>query len=136
MGGGWACGRLARRHVGARRCSCCPARRVQASGSWRAASAAPVAAATPWYPATGLLVSRSRPKGSGLHAQQFIPAGLSALPACSAQDLDKLQPGGFYLDRHLQPKHLPLAGTKYSAADVDRLWEVLEKLAAPALPLP
>lgn len=52
------------------------------------------------------------------------------------QDLDKLQPGGFYLDRQLQPKHLPLAGTKYSAADVDRLWEVLEKLAAPALPLP
>lgn len=50
------------------------------------------------------------------------------------QDGDKLEPGGFYLDRHPQAKHLPLAGTKYGSADVDRLWAALEGMAAPALP--
>jgi len=50
------------------------------------------------------------------------------------QDASKLQPGGFYLDRRPQGKHLPLGGTKYSSADVDRLWDTLEGMAAPALP--
>ncbi|PSC75392.1 dehydrogenase reductase SDR family member 12 [Micractinium conductrix] len=50
------------------------------------------------------------------------------------QDATALQPGAFYLDRQPQAKHLPLSGTKYSAADVDRLWAALQPLAAPALP--
>ncbi len=50
------------------------------------------------------------------------------------QDDSKLQPGGFYLDHQPQAKHLPLAGTSYSSADVDRLWTALAQLAAPALP--
>lgn len=55
--------------------------------------------------------------------------------ACSSvQDAAKLQPGAFYLDRQPQPKHLPLAGTKYTAADVDALWRQLEAMATPAMP--
>ena len=56
------------------------------------------------------------------------------MPAALLQDSAKLQPGAFYLDRQPQPKHLALAGTKYSPADVDRLWAQLEAMAAPALP--
>lgn len=52
------------------------------------------------------------------------------------QDASQLQPGGFYLDRQPQAKHLALAGTKYGSADVDALWSALEALAAPALPAP
>lgn len=54
--------------------------------------------------------------------------------ACMLQDESKLQPGGFYLDRQPQAKHLPLAGTGYTSAQVDRLWAALEQLAAPAMP--
>lgn len=50
------------------------------------------------------------------------------------EDAAKLQPGAFYLDRQPQPKHLPLAGTKYTAADVDALWRQLEAMATPAMP--
>lgn len=56
------------------------------------------------------------------------------LTLCLLQDMDKLQPGALYLDRQPQSKHLPLSGTKYSSADVDRLWAALETLAVPALP--
>lgn len=58
----------------------------------------------------------------------------SFLSPATLQDGSKLEPGAFYLDRQLQSKHLPLAGTGYSSADVDRLWAALEKLAAPAMP--
>jgi hypothetical protein len=51
------------------------------------------------------------------------------------QDAGKLQPGAFYLDRRQQPKHLPLGGTSYSGADVDVLWQKLEAMALPALPV-
>ncbi|KAL4855323.1 Dehydrogenase/reductase SDR family member 12 [Chlorella vulgaris] len=50
------------------------------------------------------------------------------------EDGGKLEPGAFYLDRRPQHKHLALAGTKYSAADVDALWIKLEGMAAPAMP--
>lgn len=43
-------------------------------------------------------------------------------------------PPSLLLLLRLQAKHLPLSGTKYSAADVDRLWAALQPLAAPALP--
>ena len=61
---------------------------------------------------------------------------LHAAPAVPLQDGATLQPGAFYLDRQPQPKHLALAGTKYSPADVDRLWAKLEAMAAPGLPTP
>jgi dehydrogenase/reductase SDR family protein 12 len=51
------------------------------------------------------------------------------------EDAGKLQPGAFYLDRRQQPKHLPLGGTSYSGADVDVLWQKLEAMALPALPV-
>lgn len=70
--------------------------------------------------------------------EQPRPLQASQAPAClhspHRQDADKLEPGAFYLDRRPQAKHLLFAGTKYSAADVDRLWAALELLAAPALP--
>lgn len=69
--------------------------------------------------------------------QRDQETGKVTLHTCSlfpVQDMDKLQPGAFYLDRQPHSKHLPLSGTKYTSADVDRLWEALEKLAAPALP--
>lgn len=50
------------------------------------------------------------------------------------QDMDKLEPGAFYLDRSPQSKHLMLAGTRYKPEAVDRLWERLGAMAAPALP--
>lgn len=50
------------------------------------------------------------------------------------QDMEKLEPGAFYLDRSPQAKHLALAGTRYAPAAVDRLWERLGEMAAPALP--
>ena len=50
------------------------------------------------------------------------------------QDSDKLEPGAFYLDRRPQAKHLALAGTRYTPAQVDTLWARLEAMAAPAVP--
>ena len=45
------------------------------------------------------------------------------------QDPSKLENGGLYLDRQVQAKHLWLGGTKYSEADVDRLWARLCDMA-------
>lgn len=47
-----------------------------------------------------------------------------------AQDESKLEGGAFYLDRAPQPKHLPLGGTSYSSAQVDKLWQELESMVA------
>jgi hypothetical protein len=49
-------------------------------------------------------------------------------PFCQ-QRQDNLEPGGFYLDRHLESKHLPLAGTKYGREEVDLLWGKLSSIA-------
>ena len=72
------------------------------------------------------------------HCTTFICCAVlcHGVPAVLLQDGAKLQPGAFYLDRQPQPKHLALAGTKYSPADVDRLWAKLEAMAAPGLPTP
>ena len=45
------------------------------------------------------------------------------------QDQEKLEPGGFYLDRKPQSKHLWGGGTQYSQQDVDSLWQKLSKLS-------
>lgn len=37
-------------------------------------------------------------------------------------------PGGFYLDRAPQAKHLSMGGTAYSKCDVDQLWENLNMM--------
>eukprot|EP00898_Chlorokybus_atmophyticus_P003864 jgi/Chlat1/4479/Chrsp29S04572 len=47
--------------------------------------------------------------------------------ACLA-DSAKLQPGGFYLDRQPQSKHLTLGGTHYGRKEVDRLWGRLREM--------
>ena len=57
-----------------------------------------------------------------------LSQGADTIVWLAAEDADKLQPGAFYLDRKPAAKHLPLAGTSYSAADVDRLWAELAKM--------
>lgn len=42
------------------------------------------------------------------------------------QDASALEPGGLYLDRAVQPKHLSLSGTAYGKQQVDELWGALE----------
>lgn len=42
--------------------------------------------------------------------------------------VERLTPGGFYLDRSPQSKHLPLAGTKYSKETVETLIQRLDSM--------
>jgi dehydrogenase/reductase SDR family protein 12 len=49
------------------------------------------------------------------------------------QEAGALEAGALYLDRAPQAKHLPLSGTRYEAADGDRMAAALDALAAPAL---
>ncbi len=46
----------------------------------------------------------------------------------AAEEVDKLDDGAFYLDRKPATKHLPLAGTNYGAADLDKLWSTLQAM--------
>ncbi len=48
--------------------------------------------------------------------------------APTLQDPEKLQGGGYYLDRQPQSKHLPLAGTQYTDKQVDALWTKLSEM--------
>lgn len=45
------------------------------------------------------------------------------------EDMDKLQPGAFYLDRKPAAKNLSWASTAYTDADVDKLWDQLNAIA-------
>jgi len=45
-----------------------------------------------------------------------------------AQDAREIVPGGFYLDRNPQKKHLTWAGTNYSAEDAERLFQKCAEL--------
>ncbi len=44
------------------------------------------------------------------------------------EDIKKLESGGFYLDRKVQSKHLPLSGTGYSEEDAKKLVSALDEL--------
>jgi hypothetical protein len=54
-----------------------------------------------------------------------LSQGTDTIVWLAAEDPAKLQEGAFYLDRKPAAKHLPLAGTSHSSADVDRLWSKL-----------
>ncbi|KAG2424345.1 hypothetical protein HXX76_014554 [Chlamydomonas incerta] len=56
--------------------------------------------------------------------------GADTIVWLALQDPAQLQPGAFYLDRSVQPKHLPLAGTAYDKSAVDALWRALEGMVA------
>ncbi|CAG9462547.1 unnamed protein product [Pedinophyceae sp. YPF-701] len=58
-----------------------------------------------------------------------LEQGADTITWLALADEDKLEQGGFYLDRKPWPKHLTLARTSYSSADVDRLWTQLETMA-------
>ncbi|EFJ45998.1 hypothetical protein VOLCADRAFT_82077 [Volvox carteri f. nagariensis] len=51
-----------------------------------------------------------------------------ALQVTLQDDASALQPGGFYLDRAPQTKHLRMAGTQYGKQHVDELWAALERM--------
>ena len=44
------------------------------------------------------------------------------------QDASNLEPGGYYLDRKPQTKHLWGGGTAYKAQDAKKLWDSLSQL--------
>ena len=54
--------------------------------------------------------------------------GADTIVWLAAEDAEKLDNGAFYLDRKPAAKHLPLAGTGYSPADVDTLWSTLQNM--------
>ena len=57
-----------------------------------------------------------------------LSQGADTIVWLAAEDVDKLDNGAFYLDRNPAAKHLPLAGTGYSAADLDKLWSTLQAM--------
>lgn len=56
--------------------------------------------------------------------------GCDTIVWLALEDVEKLEGGGFYLDRKPQAKHLSFAGTHYSSADVDKLWNKLLAMAS------
>ncbi|KAG2452436.1 hypothetical protein HYH02_002679 [Chlamydomonas schloesseri] len=77
-------------------------------------------------------VKKSIPGFYNFYKDSFrqVEQGADTLVWLALQDPTKLQPGAFYLDRTVQPKHLPLAGTAYDTAAVDTLWRALEGMVA------
>ncbi|GFH23789.1 uncharacterized protein HaLaN_21466, partial [Haematococcus lacustris] len=72
-------------------------------------------------------VKKSIPSFYNFYKDKFRDPGqgTDTLVYLALQDPAKLQPGGFYLDRAPQAKHLTLGCTQYSAKEVDRLWSQL-----------
>lgn len=54
-----------------------------------------------------------------------LEQGADTIVYLALETPDKLESGGFYLDRQPQAKHLPLSGTQYTDAQVDELWNKL-----------
>lgn len=66
------------------------------------------------------------------HAILRTPAqGADTVVWLAASDAADGARGEFYFDRAPRREHLPLQRTRSSAADVDALWELLERLTAP-----
>ena len=63
-----------------------------------------------------------------------LPQGADTIVWLAAEDPAELQEGAFYLDRKPAAKHLPLAGTTYSSADVERLWSKLAAMVDAPMP--
>lgn len=59
-----------------------------------------------------------------------LQQGADTVVYLACQDQSKLKSGEFYLDRMVQSKHLPLGGTKYKEADVDKLIAKLDNMIA------
>mmetsp|Transcript_4882 Transcript_4882/g.10484 ORF Transcript_4882/g.10484 Transcript_4882/m.10484 type:complete len:328 (-) Transcript_4882:437-1420(-) len=81
-------------------------------------------------------VKKSIPGFYNFYKDKFreLEQGADTIVWLALQDSSKLEPGGLYLDRTTQPKHLSWGGTKYSPADVDKLWDKLIKLSSKVLP--
>ncbi len=57
-----------------------------------------------------------------------LSQGADTIVWLAAEDVDKLNAGAFYLDTKPAAKHLPLAGTSNSIADLDKLWSALQAM--------
>lgn len=57
-----------------------------------------------------------------------LEQGADTVVYLTCQDPSKLKSGCFYLDRAVQSKHLPLAGTKYKKSDVEKLVSKLDQM--------
>jgi len=56
-----------------------------------------------------------------------LPQGADTILFLCLENIEKLRSGEFYLDRKVQSKHLPLAGTRYSEEDATRLTATLDE---------
>lgn len=63
-----------------------------------------------------------------------IDQGADTTVWLAVKDEKALKSGEFYLDRAIQSKHLPLAGTGYSDSDVTALMAKLDEMVKPAVP--
>jgi dehydrogenase/reductase SDR family protein 12 len=59
--------------------------------------------------------------------------GADTIVWLAMKDTSALEPGGFYLDRAPQSKHLPLSATGYTKEEASKLMSKLDDLARPAL---
>lgn len=57
-----------------------------------------------------------------------VELGSDTIVYLALEDADKLQPGGFYLDRAPQAKHLSWSGTQYTEQQVDTLCSKLSEM--------
>ncbi|KAG7667268.1 hypothetical protein Ndes2526B_g04229 [Nannochloris sp. 'desiccata'] len=61
-----------------------------------------------------------------------LPQGADTILYLCLESIEKLKSGEFYLDRKVQSKHLPLAGTRYSEEEAKKLTAVLDGLISKA----
>ncbi|PNH05887.1 Dehydrogenase/reductase SDR family member 12 [Tetrabaena socialis] len=97
---------------------------------WAGAGVAVVSMHPGWATTEG--VKQSIPGFYSFYKDKFRePAqGVDTIVWLALADGSALEPGAFYLDRAVQPKHLSLSGTQYGKDKVDELWAGLERMWA------
>lgn len=82
-----------------------------------------------WTDTEGLRASMPKFHETFKNKLRDLSQGVDTIVWLALQDDPTLEPGGFYLDRRPQAKHLGLATTRYKPKDVDNLWEKLLKMS-------
>lgn len=75
-------------------------------------------------------VKKSIPGFHSFYKDKFraLPEGADTMVYLALEDNEKLTPGAFYGDRHVQAKHLSMGFTGYTPKQVDELWAKLLEL--------